>query len=348
MAEFHLSGRARYSRMSDRILDAHVRELTENHPNSGYRMIQAYLRARGLIVQEGRVRESVERVDPVGVAIRWSRNRTIHRRVYRVPYPNALWHIDGNMALIRWGFVVHGGVDGYSRLVTYLHCSTNNTANTVLSYFIAAGEMYGFPSRVRSDCGGENYRIAEIMILLRGTNRGSHITGRSTRNQRIERLWRDVFDNCLSLYYNMFYFLEDNGILDVENEVAIAVLQYIYQPRINADIANFTDAWNNHGLTSANSLTPLQLWTTGMLLNIGSHHQPVQEVFHGVASDTDTTVVTSESSDSNSQHSDEESSFSFNPDQLSELRAHIDPMQPSTIWGIDLYASALEIALQNI
>lgn len=47
---------------------------------------------------------------------------------YHVAYPNALWHIDGNMSFIRWGFVVHGAVDGHSWLIVYLHCPSNNRA----------------------------------------------------------------------------------------------------------------------------------------------------------------------------------------------------------------------------
>ncbi len=57
----------------------------------------------------------------------------------------------------------------------------------------------------------QNFDVAQLMIALRGLNRGSHITGQPTRNQRIERLWRDVFENCLHSYYSLFYMLEDNA-----------------------------------------------------------------------------------------------------------------------------------------
>ena len=43
---------------------------------------------------------------------------------------------------------VHAGIDGYSRLVTYLKCSNNNTAGTVLQLFLQAIREYGCPSRV--------------------------------------------------------------------------------------------------------------------------------------------------------------------------------------------------------
>lgn len=84
----------------------------------------------------------------------------------------------------RWRFVVHGATDGFSRLIVYLTVAGNNRARTVLESFIAAVEQYGLPSRVRSDKGGENADVAEFVIRSRGTNRNSHITGRSVHNQR--------------------------------------------------------------------------------------------------------------------------------------------------------------------
>ena len=50
--------------------------------------------------------------------------------------------------------MVHGGIDGYSRLVVFLKCSTNNLASIVLSSFLEGTESYGVPTKVRSDHGG--------------------------------------------------------------------------------------------------------------------------------------------------------------------------------------------------
>ena len=78
--------------------------------------------------------------------------------------PNSLWHVDGHHKLVRWRIVIHGGIDGFSR-VTYFQAANNNRAVTALSAFLKGVEVYGLPSRVRSDHGGENVDIAQHMLL---------------------------------------------------------------------------------------------------------------------------------------------------------------------------------------
>ncbi|KAF8208323.1 hypothetical protein K438DRAFT_1755019 [Mycena galopus ATCC 62051] len=51
-------------------------------------------------------------------------------------------------SLIHWGIVIHGFIDGYSRLITGLWASDNNTADTVLELFLNAANVYGVPSRI--------------------------------------------------------------------------------------------------------------------------------------------------------------------------------------------------------
>ena len=85
---------------------------------------------------------------------------------------------DGHHKLVRWKLVTHGGIDGYSRLIVYLKCSTNNRASTVYELFLAAIQQYHLPCRVHSDQGCKNIRVAQ-----RGAERNSIITG-SPCNQK--------------------------------------------------------------------------------------------------------------------------------------------------------------------
>ena len=70
------------------------------------------------------------------------------------------------------------------------------------------------------------------MLEKRGTGRRSVITGKSTRNQRVERISKDVFSGVLSYFYHIFYFMEDEGILDPLNDLHLPALHYVYLPQI--------------------------------------------------------------------------------------------------------------------
>ncbi len=107
---------------------------------------------------------------------------------------------DSHHKLIRWRLVTHGAIDGYSRLILYLHCVTNDRAATVLELFTRAVTKNGLPFRVRSDQGLENVSVARYMIDKRGPERRSMIVGSSTHNQRIERLWRDMHKGAVLFY----------------------------------------------------------------------------------------------------------------------------------------------------
>ncbi|CAG2231344.1 unnamed protein product [Mytilus edulis] len=86
----------------------------------------------------------------------------------------------------KWGMVIHGGIDGFSRMVTFINLALDNKAATALEPFVRGCQEFGVPSRVRTDHGRENLDIARFMLTHRGANRGSIITGRSVHNQRIE------------------------------------------------------------------------------------------------------------------------------------------------------------------
>ena len=186
--------------------------------------------------------------------------------------------------------VIHGGIDGFSRFVVFLNCSTNNTSDTVIQLFKAAVREYGLPLQVRSDHGGENVKVCNYDVMLNyikshlffvllfglqvahymiqnSVHENPMLTGSSTHNQRIERLWRDVYRCVVGVYHQLFYFLEESGRLNPLSEIDLYCLHLVYLPKINEALATFVDGWNRHSLSSEHNLTPLQLFETGLIMN---------------------------------------------------------------------------------
>lgn len=156
-------------------------EIKQRHPDGE----RGHLASQNIRLPRTRIRASIHGIVPEGTAIR--RSIAVRRRNYHAPGPNYVWHIDGNHKLIKYRFVIHGAIDGYSRMVMYLTCSDNNRASTVLSSFTKAVQENGLPSYVRSDLGGENVDVWRFMVEQHATQ-NAVITGSSTHNERVERL----------------------------------------------------------------------------------------------------------------------------------------------------------------
>ena len=190
--EFDIVSINAFSDINDQdLMDLVSRYVNQQSRLVGFSLIYGHLKSIGIRVKQSRLRRIIQHFDPTFSQLRWA--AVIHRRTYNVRSPNSLWHIDGHHSIVRHGFVIHGAIDGYSRMITFLKCSTNNRSDTVRDLLVEAIEEFSIPSRIRTDFGGENVLIWELMENLMGQNRGSALRGTSTQNQRIERLWRDVF-----------------------------------------------------------------------------------------------------------------------------------------------------------
>lgn len=260
--------------LTDEQLDGIVTEAMLVLPFIGERMIMGYIRSRGLRIQRYKVRLAISRIDPEGLNNRREKlHKRIRRRVYHVPHAHFMWHIDGNHKMIRWKFVVHAAVDGYSRTCVYLHCSDNNRSETVLSLFENAVKTYNIiPDRVRSDHGGENILVWQSM--MEAYPNATHpvvLVGNSVHNQRVERFNRDLNMNIRQLFAAIFYQLENEGKLDVDNVLDIFALHYVFLPRINRALETFRRCHNNHKIRTEGNLTPQQLLATSNRNIAGDH-----------------------------------------------------------------------------
>ena len=256
-----------------------------------------------------------------------------------------LCHVDGHHKLIRWRMVTHGAIDGFSRLILYLKCSTNNRASTVYDLFLEAVGQHGLPSRVRSDQGRENIRVAQHMLHHRGVDRNSIIVGSSVHNQRIERLWKDSHRCVTSLFYRLFYYLEQNDFLDAVDEKHIFALHYVYVPRINRSLRQFKEAWNSHGLRTERGQTPNQLFTAG-LLRLRFSGMDAVDLFDSVP---DAYGVAEEGMSSEADNEDSEgvvvpqSSLVVSPEQMSRIQEDVNPFSDDNYYGISLYRRVVEL-----
>ena len=116
----------RFTQHSQGETESAITAAKQRYPNAGEVMMQGHPASSAIYVQRHKVRGAIHTVDPEGVQER--KQKSIRRRTYSVPSPNYVWHIDENHKLVRWRFVVHRGIDGFSRMVVFARCSPNNRA----------------------------------------------------------------------------------------------------------------------------------------------------------------------------------------------------------------------------
>ena len=315
----------RYTNTTLATLEESVREILHNFPSCGEVMINGHLKSKGIHVKRSLLREAIQQVRGRSAIV-----SPIRRRSYSVPSPNSLWHADGNHKLIKYRLVIHGAVDGFSRLLTFLSCSDNNRAETVLFKFIGATLEYGLPSRIRTDKGGENVGVWRFMLLARGEGRGSYIAASSVHNARIERMWRDVRVSVIDTFKMVFETLEELGVLSVDNDTDLFCLHYIYIPRINTALKQFQEAWNSHSLSTESNWSPLQLFTaysSNSLLFSDENQANLQDII--------------DISEEVEEISVPVTNVPLSAPALALLRATIDPLQQSNCYGVDLYMKTI-------
>ena len=202
---------------------------------------------------------------------------------------------------------------------------------------------------IRVDHGVENVLVCDAMVNARGEGRGSLIASPSTRNQRIERLWRDVFRCVCSAYY-IFYAMEDAGLLNINSPIDLFPLHLTYIPRINHALGEFLNGSNHRQVRTANHWSPYQMWVNGML-NEGN------PLAHGqLDEDPADLAVYGIDPAAPSPFEDSKNNVVVPPVNLpgdnqllqSYVKHRINPLMPSTEMGIDIYERICHIINDNI
>ena len=68
----------------------------------------------------------------------------------------------------------------------------------------------------------------------------------------------------------MFHYMESNNLLDIDSELHMFCLHYVFKSRIDHPLQMFKDAWNHHPLSTEKNLSPIQLWVHGLASNIAA------------------------------------------------------------------------------
>ena len=245
-------------------------------------------------------------------------------------------HIDSNHKLIAWRFVFHGCIDGASRAVIYVNVANNNKANTVLEFFKLGIGSFQLPSRVRGDRGMENVDVANFMITSRGTDRGSFNVGRSVQNQRIERLWGESNRVVAHNFKTLFRDMELADILCPTSELDLFALHYIYMSRVQQSLDEFQRQWNFHSLSSMGHISPLALWSEGVMSNPMLLDEVCDSAHLGIEDD----LVPEEVEATSNNVVVPESMIHLDDAQLVELtRISPDPLLNDGNQGVDLYCA---------
>ena len=143
------------------------------------------------------------------------------------------------------------------------------------------------------------------------------------------------------MYYRLFYYLEQNQLLDALNEIHLFALHYVYIPRINQALRCFQDGWNHHGIRTAQHRSPQQLFVQGSLSLHSSglvaldFFDPVNENY-GISNDDPVPT------DEPHSVSVPEFCFSIQANELTNLIEKVNPLNESDNYGIDLYLLTIE------
>lgn len=84
-------------------------------------------------------------------------------------------------------------------------------------------------------------------------------------NQRIERLWRDVYQKVVYTFYLSLNAMEENRVLNINDPVHVFCAQSVFLPHLNRALEEWRLTKNKQPVRTENNSTPEQLWTARLV-----------------------------------------------------------------------------------
>lgn len=86
------------------------------------------------------------------------------------------------------------------------------------------------------------------------------LSSSSLHNIRIERLWRDVRKDSLESFRQVFMYLEETGLLVMDDPIHRICLYLVFQNRVQKSLDRTLDAWNHHKIRTEHNKTPIAIF----------------------------------------------------------------------------------------
>jgi hypothetical protein len=286
------------------ITQQYVHQLVTGEGRSfGRRWAMTYLRHRfGHRARQLDVANALKLLDPEGVASRTPNLRKKRLENYITAGPDHLWCLDGHDKLAQYGIEIYAAVDAYSRKIIWFYVgNSNRTQLSVLRQYLLAVKARGLcPSFIRTDKGTETIMLADAHFSLfteaalaehwpdeeydslRITD--CYVYGPSTRNVRIEGLWRQQRYTTTGPWIQYFKLLSLSGLFEQQSLADKVVLLFVFMPIIRSELQTFVDTHNAHPIRVQRNRShhvagvPNELYTDharqcGFSLDFGVHSQ---------------------------------------------------------------------------
>ena len=139
----------------------------------------------------------------------------------------------------------------------------------------------------------------------------------------------------LSFYYELFYFMEECGVLDPLNERHITALHFVYLSKINEKIVVWKNAWANHRMRTTKT-SPLQLWVAGQMQNpTGIELSDDELEFYGTEGNV-------EGLENNTRPIFSVPNI-FSVDMIQNMEAAVSQLEFNENFGINMYLEVLKV-----